>query len=326
MPKISVVMPVYNGEEFLADSIDSILNQTMDDYEFIIVLEAGSNPESCRILEDYAARCPKIRIIENSERLGISESLNVGIRAANGEYIARMDGDDLSGPRRFEIQSAFMDRYPEIGACGIVHTVINAPHWIVDYSTDPEIVKSACMFAVPMRHPTIMVRREVMMNGCMYNGALPGAEDYDLFLRLSLAAKITNLREPSLFQYRITGSNASLQNKERDNAIIRNTMQAFIRQVWNIEMNPLQLEGLDFTNMWHANDTDHYCEVLRSVSQLLSQIIVLNHSSGIYKDYALMESFRHKWRKIYTHLSNANNKHVPNDITEVYQHSMFYQR
>ena len=326
MPKISVVMPVYNGEEFLADSIDSILNQTMDDYEFIIVLEAGSNPESCRILEDYAARCPKIRIIENSERLGISESLNVGIRAANGEYIARMDGDDLSGPRRFEIQSGFMDRYPEIGACGIVHTVINAPHWIVDYSTDPEIVKSSCMFAVPMRHPTAMMRRDVLMNGCMYNRELPGAEDYDLFYRLSLATKMTNLREPSLFSYRVTGNNASSANRERDNQIVHRIMDEICSDTFGLKLSDLQFEGLAFATVWHSGDEEHYCAVLNSISQLFCEILVRNHSAGIYKDYALMESFRHKWRKIYTHLSNANNKHVPNDITEVYQHSMFYQR
>ena len=90
-------MPIYNGEEFLPEAMDSILQQTMGDFEFLIVEESGYGEASHRLLEEYAARDPRIRIISNSgSRLGIAASLNVGLDHATGEYIARMDGDDAS--------------------------------------------------------------------------------------------------------------------------------------------------------------------------------------------------------------------------------------
>ena len=102
MPKVSVIMPVYNGEAYLSEAIQSIINQTLEDWEFIIVNEFGSNEKTTAILQDFATQDARIRIIQNKDRLRIAESLNVGIRHAQGQYIAHMDADDIAVPTRFE--------------------------------------------------------------------------------------------------------------------------------------------------------------------------------------------------------------------------------
>jgi len=114
-PAVSVVMPVYNGEKYLRESIDSILNQTYTDYEFIIVND-GSNDKTEEIILSYNDN--RIRYIKNEKNLQIVKSLNRGIELAKGRYIARMDADDISLPRRFEKQITFMENNLEIGVCG----------------------------------------------------------------------------------------------------------------------------------------------------------------------------------------------------------------
>ena len=100
MPKVSIVMPVFNGEAYIKEAIDSIIAQTFIDWEFIIVNEFGSNEAVTNIIHEYEKLDSRIRVIQNETRLRIAESLNVGLRAAKGEYIARMDADDIAGANR----------------------------------------------------------------------------------------------------------------------------------------------------------------------------------------------------------------------------------
>ena len=116
-PKISVVMAVYNGERHLREAIDSILNQTFADFEFVIIDDASTD-RSGRILQEYAGKDKRIVIIGNETNMGLSKSLNKGIRLTKGEYIARMDADDISFPDRFEKQVKFLDDHNDIGILG----------------------------------------------------------------------------------------------------------------------------------------------------------------------------------------------------------------
>ena len=112
--KISVVMPVYNGEEHLPESIDSILSQTCGDFEFLILNEFGSSQEATDILREYEKKDSRIRLVQNETKLGLAESLNKGFRLAQGKYIARMDADDRSVSTRFEKEAAYLDAHPEM--------------------------------------------------------------------------------------------------------------------------------------------------------------------------------------------------------------------
>ena len=104
MPKVSIIMPVFNGEKYICESIESIIGQTFADWEFIIVNECGSNQKTTEILHAYEKKDSRIKIIQNVERLRIAESLNVAIRNSSGEYIARMDSDDRAGNMRLQKQ------------------------------------------------------------------------------------------------------------------------------------------------------------------------------------------------------------------------------
>ncbi|MDR2355648.1 MAG: glycosyltransferase, partial [Clostridiales Family XIII bacterium] len=101
-PMISVIMPTYNSEKYVAETMESILTQTFRDFEFLVVNECGSNDRTVAIVESF--RDPRIRVIQNARRLGIAESLNIGIKQSKGKYIARMDADDIAMPERFERQ------------------------------------------------------------------------------------------------------------------------------------------------------------------------------------------------------------------------------
>lgn len=209
-PKVSVLFPVYNGEQFLEESIDSILNQTFCDFELLILLEYGSNVESREIVECKRADS-RIRVIENKEsKLGLAESLNLGIREARGEYIARMDADDISLPKRFEKQVRYLDRHPDIVMCGTaMRGLYDDGHMDKrGYFTDPGSIRFECMLGNPFGHPTVMWRKEVFLRAGLFYRDTPYSEDFELWKRVVELFPCANLKD-YLLLYRLHGESAS---------------------------------------------------------------------------------------------------------------------
>ena len=116
-PKISVLMSAYNSEKYISESIESILNQTFKDFEFIIIND-GSSDNTAKIIQKYAEKDERIRFINSKQNQGIIAALNPGFSMCRGEYIARMDSDDISLPKRFEKQIEYMDKHSECGVLG----------------------------------------------------------------------------------------------------------------------------------------------------------------------------------------------------------------
>ena len=329
MPKISVVMPIYNGEEFLPEAMDSILQQTMGDFEFLIVEEYG-NGEAChRLLEEYAARDPRIRIISNSgSRLGIAASLNVGLDHATGEYIARMDGDDVSGPERFRVQTMYMDNYRNVDICGIIPRVMNSPGWILENSSDPEVVRTACLFGVPLKHPTVMMRTQRINElGLRYDPALKGVEDFDFFFRASLNMKLANIREPSLFEYRRWAENASAVFLDRDISIGRCILEESYQKYLGITLTPVQAEVTWAVNNWKKGNSAYQKAALTELQKLFYVMLDSRVVQQIYQHEALLESMRRKWRKVYTLIVNANGgvEKTSDAVHRIYTNSEFFR-
>ena len=185
MPKISIVMPVFNGEQYIREAIDSIINQTFTDWEFLIINEFGSNKVVTDILKEYAAQDSRIKVIQNNERLRIAASMNVGLDMAQGEYIARMDADDIAMPERFQRQVEFMDKHPEVGLLGIKPTIFGEENWEWNAESDSKQIKADGIFYLPCLHPTVMIRTRVLReNNLKYNPEYYCTEDYDLFDRI----------------------------------------------------------------------------------------------------------------------------------------------
>jgi glycosyltransferase involved in cell wall biosynthesis len=157
-PKVTVLLPSYNGEKFISEALKSISDQTFSDLE-ILVINDGSIDGTLDILNK--AKEPRLRIINNEKNLGLVASLNIGIDNALGEYIARMDQDDIALPERLEKQVKFMDSHNDVAACGTwVKTFGKIDGFINKTLTDPEDIKANLLFYTSMAHPTVMIREK----------------------------------------------------------------------------------------------------------------------------------------------------------------------
>ena len=204
-PRVTVLMPVYNGEKYMREAIDSILGQTYHDYEFVIIND-GSTDGSVKIIQSY--RDKRIRFIDNEKNIGISSTLNKGIELATGEYIVRMDSDDISLPTRIEKQVKFMDNYPEVGVCGTWIKYIGVPWrpWrsaIYKYTAKPRDIKARSLFNSGFAHPSVIMRRSLLEKFQLkYDPQHLDAEDYGLWQKCSFCFPLANIPEV-LLVYRV---------------------------------------------------------------------------------------------------------------------------
>ena len=190
-PKVTVLMPVYNGERFLRDAIESMLRQTFDDFELLIVND-GSTDGSRDLIRSYADQ--RIRLVEHEKNRGIVASLNTGIECACGEYLARMDADDVSLPHRLDAQVAFMEAHPEVGVCGGWVRTIDAHEALWQAAEWHEQIKIDLLFKSAMYHPVVMMRTCLLTRN-RYDEDFLHVEDYRLWLTLVEQTQLHNLQD-----------------------------------------------------------------------------------------------------------------------------------
>lgn len=211
-PLVSVVMSVYNGEKYLRQAIDSILNQTFKDFEFIII-DDGSKDKSREIINSY--HDPRIKLISR-ENKGLTFSLNEGIKKAKGKYVARMDADDISHLDRLALEVKRMEEDLNLGLIGSNYTVISLegnPLATTDVFTHPDDLKVAETLSNQYGHGSVMMRKSVLDKVGLYDKAVGVVEDYDLFTRISHVAKIANIKK-SLYFWRSNPKGVSRSNYE----------------------------------------------------------------------------------------------------------------
>lgn len=230
--KISVIMPAYNAEKYIKEAIDSILNQTYADFEFIIIND-GSSDRTEEIILSY--NDPRIVYVKNEKNLGVASSLNRGLETAGGEYIARMDSDDISMPERFEKQVAYLKNHESTVVLG---TAINSFDGIgfqsqKTFSQDLEDMKVDLFFSCGLAHPSVMMRRDVIRELGGYDPNYNGLEDYELWCRVIEKYEITTLPD-ILLRYRI-----------HENQVTKNPSEEYRTQMHNLKMRQLQQLGID---------------------------------------------------------------------------------
>jgi glycosyltransferase involved in cell wall biosynthesis len=202
MYNISVLMPVFNGQEYIAEAIDSILNQSCNNFELIII-DDGSSDNSKNIIESYKDN--RIKYIRNNINQGAHAARNVGIKISQGKYIAIMDSDDISLPNRLEIQYNFMEDNPGFGLCGgqaisFGDGKTRKPMLAITDAFTHNDIALELMFRCPFVHPTIMLRKEILTkNNILYENT--PIEDYQLYARLLSHTKFKNLQD-TLIYYR----------------------------------------------------------------------------------------------------------------------------
>ena len=212
--KLTVLMAVFNNAQTLEKSVKSILNQSFKDFQFVIVNDASTD-ESSQILSRYSNQDSRIKLIKNQHRLGLTKSLNIGLKIIKTKYIARMDADDISLLKRLEKQFNFLESHPKIFLVGTAVHLIDSKDKklkLKTYPIDHKHLKKTVLHFCPFIHPTWMIRRSAMLELNGYNQDFNYAQDYELVLRLLTKFKAANLPEP-LLKYRVNYDQAiSLKN------------------------------------------------------------------------------------------------------------------
>jgi glycosyltransferase involved in cell wall biosynthesis len=233
---ISVIMPVYNSEKYLAKAIESILNQTYKNFEFIIIND-GSNDSSVEIIKKYIKEDKRIILIDRKENKGIVYSLIEGINQARGEFIARMDADDVSLPKRFEIQIEYMIKN-KLDVCGSFIQLIRKgiKERIINFPIKHTDIRYTLLFGNVFSHPTVIFRRKVFQK-VLYNPDYEPAEDYKLWcdILVNTDFKVGNVPEVLLY-YRKHGLQFSIERSEKQRELYSKAKFEYAKQLGEEEL------------------------------------------------------------------------------------------
>jgi len=213
VPAVSVVMSTHNDAAYLPLAVESIMQQTFQDYEFIIIDDASTDgtPEILQAFTD-----PRIRVSTHREVCGLTRTLNEAVAMARGCYIARMDGDDISLPARFERQVALLDAHPEIGMVGTAYMFITGENTVTNaesvYGADADI-RAHLLHRNCFGHGTVMMRKTVFDGVGGYDETYRFAQDYDLWLRIAERSALANIPE-ALYCWRRTAGNITSRHTD----------------------------------------------------------------------------------------------------------------
>lgn len=224
-------MPVYNAERYVGEAVESILEQTWRDFEFIVI-DDGSTDRSLEILNAYAAHDPRLRIVSRPNT-GYLLALNEGLLLCQGEYVARMDADDVAMPERLAQQIAFLDVHSECLMVGSALVRIDADGDILCEEHLPasheEIEARLLLGLGAIGHPAALIHRQALVEVGGYREPYYGAEDHDLWLRLAERGRLANLPD-ALLKCRVHAGNFTFVNEERGRAATRAALEDAYRR------------------------------------------------------------------------------------------------
>jgi glycosyltransferase involved in cell wall biosynthesis len=314
-PKISVVMSVYNGSNFLAQSIEAILKQTFRDFEFIIIDDASTD-ETADIIKNYADQDSRIRPFRNEKNIGPAgfiKNLNTGCKEAKGKYIARIDHDDISREDRFQLQFDFLESNPEVFIVGANLQKVDengndlglmkAPH-------NDEEIRIVMPKKISLYHPVIMFRKQFYDD--FYRDKMRYCEDYDFYLRIMTdSLKMANIDE-CLLEYRILQNSLSReQDKVIKNLFINQSKVFYKERLEKGQDSYDTFDPNDFLNIYEKPSKQLYITAINvskkyydfvGFKKLMSQYKELYHSDFFYlKNSVLLklgESFFYKNSKL----------------------------
>lgn len=210
MPRVSVIMPAYNVEKYIGEAIKSILNQTFTDFELIIIND-GSTDDTASIIKQYAKKDKRIKFVNNKDNRGFIARLNDCLDIATGEYVAKMDSDDISLPSRLEKQVEFLDNNPDYGMVGCQLKTFQSKSFTRRYPSEVRITD----FLFGCKTTIFMARRDIIeQHHLRFDKDYFAAEDMEFYSRFARYAKIHNLQEV-LYLYRIHDQSVSMSKRNK---------------------------------------------------------------------------------------------------------------
>jgi glycosyltransferase involved in cell wall biosynthesis len=288
-PRVSVIMSAFNAQDYISDAIRSILGQSYRDFEFIII-DDGSSDATAEIIATYQKEDERIRFKNRGpgNNKGMPVSLTEAVSMARGEYLARQDADDISFPHRLERQVFFLAENPQVGLLGSnIRTIDGNGKFETDSDllTSPDDLKLAEIFSNQFGHGSVMIRKKILEEVGAYDPAVVINEDYDLWVRVSCATKVANLKE-CLYGWRFHQQNISMaksslpqKSKASRDAALKIRDKAF-------ELYLADKKGYRFLSF-------HPYSMLGGVKAYLRR------KSAVYSDMAIMYcSYGHRWRAI----------------------------
>lgn len=277
--QVSVIMSVYNSEDYLSDCIRSVLNQTYNNMEFIIIDDASTD-ESYNIIEKYAEIDKRIKVIRNTVNKGLTYNLNRAIEMSQGEYIARMDSDDISLPRRFEKQVSFLDKNSDVDICGSWVYLVDSETKLKFNAKRPcsdQQIKEQMIFGNPMTHPSVMMRKCVFEK-VKYDETFRTMQDYKLWTDLS-DKKFHNIPE-YLLLYRINEQGITKTERKKKSLRVKTASRIYREFFEKMDMR------FDDDDIYLFSKSMHIVEKFTSVSEakkarkLIKRIIELYPESN----------------------------------------------
>lgn len=285
-PRISVVLPAYNAEKYVRDAVGSILAQSFADFE-LIVIDDGSKDGTGQILGKIGDR--RLRVIRHERNAGLIAGLNEGIEASTGKYLARMDADDICEPSRFLRQIEYLEMHPEVGVLGTAIRIINdqgRPGATFVMPVTPTDVEWAMPMLCPLAHPTVMIRRNLLVEIGGYCTAAVYAEDHDLWWRLEQRTTIANLPEPLL---RLRKHSGNVTATQRDRHLAAGA--AISKRVVDGRLGAdVPLPVIQCLRSWGATNSEHASDAVQLLLELLSRMRALRNgiiSSAVSRDAAI---------------------------------------
>jgi glycosyltransferase involved in cell wall biosynthesis len=297
-PRVSIVMAVYNGQAHLKEALDSLLDQTFTDFEVVLVND-GSTDDTHDIITSYTDS--RIHLHDNPKNLGLIASLNTGLALAKGEYIARMDADDVALPARLERQVKFLDTHPHIGVCGTwIKTLGAGREYIERFPVTHAEITSRLLFTNALAHPTVMFRAEIARNHHLtYSADYPHAEDYAFWVAWSKVTQLANLPEV-LLRYRIHPNQIGATQTE--------TMQ---KVSWKIQEAQLKAilpdytaeEAHTFRTINLANFSTLNLAFAHQADAFLRRLVTANRTTKVYNQILFEQDLAHHFLAVCSHLT-----------------------
>lgn len=295
---ISVIMSTYKEDErLLRESIESILNQTYRDFEYIIILDYPDNDVHKSVIEEYALKDDRIHFYINEKNMGLTDSLNRGLSLCHGEYIARMDADDISLPDRLERQMKYLEKnhYDLIG--GITEMIDengSLLYSIKSVPTDPKKINKALRYSQCIAHPTWLGKKEVFEKNAGYRH-MPLCEDYDFTLRAVLNGFVVSNLNEAVLKYRMTSNSIS-----RSNLFEQYLYMSYITN----EYKNNRIASVDKAYAYvqqHLNETDSdkYLKANVIFNRMLQEMSDKQFLSFIKDGFCLLFSSKYYLNKIY---------------------------
>lgn len=269
MPEISVIMSVYNGEAYLKETIESVINQTFKNWEFIIINDCSTD-SSPQILNDFAVKDERIKVYTNEVNLKLPASLNKAVSLSKGKYIARMDADDICLPDRFEKQYKFMEKNSDVSlsSCRFM-TMKNGVYMSggAGGRCDNEALRALLLVRNPILHPGIIAKAEVMKK-LNYDTTLTCTEDLELWTRMVMENQKMEILPECLMLYRLHDKQITSTTLERQHTEVLKIQEKYygtLTEKMDEEMAKFYINGIYFTETVDIERFLEYSKWLKSV-------------------------------------------------------------